>query len=99
MAKKTQTTAVAEAKKTAVAMPLDFSADAGMGMEGADKSSFAIPFITMLQGLSPQLETVEGAKPGLFINTITNAQAVVVRSRPDCSRSCRHPWHDTCGAS
>lgn len=51
---------------------LDFAADAGMGMEGADKNSFAIPFITLLQGLSPQLETVEGAKPGKFINSITN---------------------------
>lgn len=72
MAKKEQTTAVAEAKNTAVGFPIDFAADAGMGMEGADKSSFAIPFITMLQGLSPQLETVDGAKPGKFINTITN---------------------------
>lgn len=51
---------------------LDFAADAGMGMEGADKDSFAIPFIAILQGLSPQLETIEGAKPGLFINTVTN---------------------------
>jgi len=73
MAKKEQNTAVAEVKtNTAVGFPLDFAADAGLGMEGADKSSFAIPFITMLQGLSPQLETVEGAKPGKFINTITN---------------------------
>ena len=60
---------------------LDFAADAGMGMEGTDKNSFAIPFLAVLQGLSPQLETVEGAKPGLFINTITNEiykEAVVV---------------------
>lgn len=70
--KKPSTTAVAEAKNTAVAAPLDFSADAGAGLEGADKSSFAIPFMAVLQGLSPQLETVDGAKPGLFINTITN---------------------------
>ncbi len=72
MAKKETTTAVAEAQNTAVGFPIDFAADAGMGMEGADKNSFAIPFITLLQGLSPQLETVDGAKPGLFINTITN---------------------------
>ena len=73
MAKKETNTAVAEVNtNTAVGFPLDFAADAGLGMEGADKSSFAIPFITMLQGLSPQLETVDGAKPGLFINTITN---------------------------
>jgi len=72
MAAKKETTAVAEAKTTAVGMAMDFSADAGMGMEGADKASFAIPFLTVLQGLSPQLESVEGARPGLFINTITN---------------------------
>ena len=71
--KKTTSNAVAETKTTALAIPLaDFAADAGMGMEGADKASFAIPFLSVLQGLSPQLETVDGAKPGLFINTITN---------------------------
>lgn len=50
----------------------NFAADAGQGLEGTDKNAFAIPFITILQGLSPQLETVEGARPGLFINVITN---------------------------
>ncbi|HET8689559.1 MAG TPA: hypothetical protein VFM18_23360, partial [Methanosarcina sp.] len=69
---KKESNAVVEAQNTAVAMAMDFSADAGMGMEGADKTSFAIPFLTMLQGLSPQVESVEGAKPGKFINTITN---------------------------
>lgn len=66
---------VAVKNSTEVGQALDFASDAGMGMEGADKNSFAIPFITMLQGLSPQLETVDGAKPGLFINTITNEMA------------------------
>lgn len=51
---------------------IDFSEDASVGLENTDKSSFAIPFITILQGLSPQLKDVEGARPGLFINTITN---------------------------
>lgn len=75
MATKKTTTEVAvkEENNTALAvMAADFAADAGLGMEGADKASFAIPFISILQGLSPQIETVEGAKPGLFINTITN---------------------------
>jgi len=75
MASKKATTevAVAETANTALAvMAADFAADAGLGMEGADKSSFAIPFLSILQGLSPQLETVDGAKPGLFINSITN---------------------------
>ena len=73
MATKKTSTAITKAKPSAVAAPLlDFSADAGAGMEGADKDSFAIPFITVLQGLSPQLETIDGAKPGLLLNTITN---------------------------
>ncbi len=74
MAKKETTTEVAVAASTAVAPMglMDFAADAGMGMEGVDKDSFAIPFLALLQGLSPQLETVEAAKPGLFINTITD---------------------------
>ena len=59
-----------------------FAADAGKGMEHADKDSYAIPFITLLQGLSPQLETVEGARPGLFINTITNEVASKIHVVP-----------------
>ncbi len=63
---------------------VDFSQFAGMGMEEADKSSFAIPFLTILQGLSPQLETVDGARPGLFINTITNELFKTIKVVP-CS--------------
>lgn len=51
---------------------IDFSADVGVGLENADKASFAIPFLTILQGLSPQLETIDGAKPGMFVDTISN---------------------------
>jgi len=70
-------TEVATKASTAVGQAFDFSTDAGAGLEGADKNSFAIPFISLLQGLSPQCEPVkdggvEGAKPGLFINSITN---------------------------
>jgi len=59
-------------KSGAVTTPLNFQSDAGKGLEGTTKSDFAIPFLTMLQGLSPQLETLKGAKPGLILNTITN---------------------------
>jgi hypothetical protein len=68
----TQETAVAEKAKTEVGQALDFAADAGAGMENVDAQSVAIPFIVVLQGLSPQCETVEGAKPGLLCNTVTN---------------------------
>lgn len=62
-----------ESDQTALStnVALDFEADAGAGLEGADNSSYAVPFIAMLQGLSPQIETVDGAKPGLMFNTVT----------------------------
>lgn len=72
MANKSKNEVAVKENQLPMAMMADMAADAGMGLEGADKDSFAIPFIAMLQGLSPQLETVDGAKPGLFINTITN---------------------------
>jgi hypothetical protein len=72
-----KTNEVAEAQTTAVGSVLDFAADAGRGLEGADAQSFAIPFLTLLQANSPQCEPVkdggiEGAKAGLFINSITH---------------------------
>jgi len=51
---------------------IDFTKDAGKGMEEADKSSFAIPFLIVLQPMSPQIETISGAKAGLILNSITN---------------------------
>ncbi len=73
MSKKETAVAVQEEKTTALAtMAIDFAADAGMGTEGADKDSFAIPFLSILQPLSPQVaDGIEGAKPGLFINSVT----------------------------
>ena len=70
--KKSSSSIVKKESAAASAVALDFAADAGAGIEGADKDSFAIPFIAVLQGLSPQLETVDGARPGKLLNTITN---------------------------
>ncbi len=66
-----QLAASQEEQNTGLAI-INFEDDAGSGLEGTDRSSFAIPFLTVLQGLSPKLDTVEGARPGLFINTITD---------------------------
>jgi hypothetical protein len=62
-----QNNALAEVPET-----IDFSADAGGGMEEVDKDTFAIPFVGILQSNSPKCETVEGAKAGKFINSITD---------------------------
>jgi len=52
-----------------------FAADAGSGMEGATSESFAIPFLSVLQKGSPQVDeasgvAVEGAKAGMFWDNV-----------------------------
>jgi hypothetical protein len=65
---------VVPAKRTTVAVgnrgPL------GRGFEEADADSYAIPFLTVLQKTTPWADPddpsyVKGAKPGMFINTVT----------------------------
>lgn len=75
----TTSTAVATVQNTALstAVELDFSADAGAGMEGATAESFAIPFLSVLQKGSPQVDEagpgplVDGAKAGMLFENIT----------------------------
>lgn len=62
--------AVAAAASTAMA-EYDFGDYAGLGFENQTAADMLVPFYGILQGLSPQLETVEGARPGLIINTVT----------------------------
>jgi hypothetical protein len=74
-----QTTAVAEAS-TAM-----FAADAGQGMEGATAESFAIPFLSVLQSNSPQVDeasgqAIEGARAGMFFENVTGR---LVSGKPD----------------
>jgi len=71
-------TAVASKANTAVGAAIDYTVDAGAGMENTSTESFAIPFLAVLQSNSPQC--VEGdakyipeAKPGMLMNTVTNA--------------------------
>ena len=50
--------------------------DAGAGMEGTDSSSFAIPFLIVLQKGSPQVDeasgvAMPGAKAGMFLSSVT----------------------------
>lgn len=56
---------------------IDFGADAGVGMEGADAQSFAIPFLSALQKISPQCEEADAkfipeAKGGMLYNSVTS---------------------------
>ena len=52
-------------------MMADMETQAGAGFEGATAEDFSIPFITILQKMSPQCDEdsdgyVDGAKPGMF---------------------------------
>lgn len=71
-------TAVVEKKATAIAAMefMDASDFGGAGFEGADKDSYAIPFIQILQKMSPIVDEdngkyIEGAKAGMLLNTVT----------------------------
>lgn len=65
-----------EVKASAVIEAPDFSGDAGAGMEGASQESFAIPFLSVLQKGSPQVDeasgvALEGARQGMFFENVT----------------------------
>lgn len=67
-----------EVKQEAGALMLaEFEAGGGDGFEEADSSSYAIPFLKVLQSMSKQCkranpEYVEGAVEGEFFNTVTS---------------------------
>lgn len=67
---------VAKKEGTQMAMASSMMSDAGMGMENVDKDSFAIPYFSILQPLSPQLDKndgafIKGAEQGQLLNTVT----------------------------
>ena len=72
-AAKKKSTAVAEKKEELPATEYDYGEDAGGGFENQTKDDYSIPFIGLLQALSPQVvdETIPGARPGMFVNTVT----------------------------
>jgi hypothetical protein len=60
-----------------IPLDMDVAGSAGSGLEGADKDSFAIPFLRVIQKMSPQVDEADAAfmpnaKPGMFINSVTN---------------------------
>lgn len=65
------------AKEEQLPIPFeDFESAGGDGFEDTDKDAFGIPFIRILQSNSPQVNEdedayVEGAKAGMFFNTVS----------------------------
>ena len=57
---------------------IDFDADAGSGFEDADSSAYAIPFLRILQAMSPQIKKsdasyIKGAEEGDIFNTVSES--------------------------
>lgn len=72
------TTVPAVQKKMEVSTEVhDYGDLAGKGFEGVTHEDFAMPFLNLLQGLSPEVGAegedakVEGATPGMIINSVT----------------------------
>ena len=59
-------------KKSNLPTEINFVEDANAGLTGLTSQDVAIPFFVLLQKMSPQLDTVEDAKAGQIINTVTN---------------------------
>lgn len=80
--------ALASAKAAdAAALAALMADDVGAGFEEATRDAFAIPFLRVLQDLSPQVKKkmagyVEGARPGMVFNTATKELFEEVRVVP-----------------
>ena len=51
---------------------INFAEDANFGLEKMTAQDLAIPFLVLIQKTSPQIEELEGCKPGMIYNTVTN---------------------------
>lgn len=67
-----QSKAVATTPKGGAVAAYDYGADAGAGFEGTTGADLSIPFISILQSNSPQVEEdSDRYKPGMLFNTVT----------------------------
>lgn len=75
------------ASDQALALAAEMAKDSGSGFDEANGDAYAIPFLTILQELSPQTKSkmpgyIKGAQPGQIINSVSQALCDVVRVIP-----------------
>lgn len=72
--------AKADTASTAVAPNYDYGTYGSEGFESKGMQDISLPFLNVLQPLSPQVAdgVIEGAKAGLYFNTVTNELAETV---------------------
>lgn len=64
--------AVIKPNKGQAVQKYDYGTDVGGGFENQTSEDVVMPFINVLQALSPQLETIPGAKVGTLFNNTTD---------------------------
>ena len=57
---------------TAIALASTFEEDASSGFNGMTQEDFALPFLKLLTSTSPEIGEMEGAMPGMILNSVTN---------------------------
>jgi len=64
-------TDVAVKETNALALSGDFEQDASGGFESMGQEDFALPFLRLLTNTSPEVGEVDGALPGMVLNSVT----------------------------
>ena len=65
-------TEVAVKQETAIVLAGDFEQDAHSGFEGMGQEDFALPFLRLLTNTSPEVGEIDGAMPGMILNSVSN---------------------------
>ena len=63
---------VAVKSENAMVLASDFEADASGGFEGMQQDDFALPFLRLLTNVSPEVGELDGAMPGMLLNSVSN---------------------------
>ena len=63
---------IATKPKAGALATINYAEDANFGLEKMTAQDLAIPFLVLIQKTSPQIEVLEGCKPGMIYNTVTN---------------------------
>lgn len=57
---------------TSVVLASTFEEDASSGFNGMTQEDFALPFLKLLTSTSPEIGEMDGAMPGMILNSVTN---------------------------
>jgi hypothetical protein len=94
---KAKETAVAVKTESAVGTEVDYSQYSGSGFENQDNSDIQVPFLRILQELSPEVKSVEkggieGAEVGMLFNTVTQECYDAVHFVPSVTKHIYNEW-------